>query len=679
MKKLTKLTVFILVFAMIAGMSSAFAAFSVPTSPLNTNDGVIKVIAARAGQIAPLILGADLVASTNLGASDGSFTGANAILGVFGSNINAKPDPWLYNYFYNLGQPAANKVFNATISEHQEDGTPAGDPTITEELTHKPNLILTQAEGVGDPSPTRFASYVNIINALPENTDGDLTNDYAPSFFTCSTSSLVVQCQNLIALANAINTVAGEKNLKTRYGNPYDTAANYDKYVWGYFFYVQEQLDSGALTKKSSAVLSGTSDSGANWNLAARTAGTGRPTSRLVEYVQDNTVLLNETVGANTATLAQVLACDVVIATGNNGNALRAAAATAGVPEADLPFIIDTLPTCLYGMIMQTHENALGIPLIQSMIYGDELGINPVYAAAYFYQNFFHITDNSALQETVTTLMASATLPTGVTTSLAQYDPQSVEAIIAAGVTYGTGKTRHADATPWAPDTSVPLGAGKDANPTVVYPPYVPVVNPKEEAIADEETPLTETPEPEDAFSDISAEDWYYEAVKYVREQGLMTGTSGSEFSPKLKLSRAMTATVIYRLAGEPAVTGENSFGDVKDGQWYTDPITWAAVSGIVGGYSDKQFGTLDDVTREQIVTILYRYAVLKGKDTTARAELDKFPDAGDLSSWAEDAMSWAVAIGLIDGRDGALAAKDGTTRAEFATLIMRYIEIVGK
>ncbi len=437
------------------------ATFSVPQEPLSTDDGVIKTTAARAGQIAPLILGCDLVGSSNLGASSGDYNRVNSILGVFGSDINENPDPYLYNYNYNLyaadnGLPT---VENATIAEEQADGTPASTEAALNILTHRPDLILNQAPGTGNAEPGEV--YADVIATLPENVDGDASNDYAPSFYTCSISTLVFQCENLINLAGVVNDVCAEKGLVTRYGDPYVVATDYDKFVWGYYFYVQKQIDEGAVAKKSAVVVSKTEDEGANWMLPALgTAVDQKKPNRLVEYVRDNTDTLNTT-EETTAALADVLACDVVIANGN-GQVLRDAAAAAGVAEEELPLIIDTLPTCLYGMVMQTHENALGIPFIQSVIYGDEIGLNPVYAAAYFYQSFFHITDNAALQETVSTLLETATLPQGVTTSLNLYDPLSVEEIVAEGIQYAVdnGLSRHDDTEAWNPDLTVGIGSG---------------------------------------------------------------------------------------------------------------------------------------------------------------------------------------------------------------------------
>ena len=439
-------------------VSSSAASITVPTNPLSTDDNVIKATAARAGQIAPLILGCNLVATSALGANT---------VNIFGSDINAIPDPYVYNYNYNENYAAKNgkeKVANAMIPEQQADGTPATPEAALNILTHRPDLILNQGAGTGNPAANKV--YAEIVTTLPENTDSDPNNDYAPYFYTCSISTLVYQCENLINLSKRINEICEEKGLVARYGDPYEIATDYDKYVWGYYFYIKEMIDNGTIQKKSAVVVSKTSDEGANWEMP--TLGTsvdqGKP-NRLVEYVRDNTTTLNGAT-AGTAPLADVLACDVVVAVGQ-GKALRDAAAAAGVKEADLPLIIDTLPTCLYGMTMQTHENALGIPFIQSIIYADELGLNPVYAAAYFYQNFFHITDNAALQEAASTLLETATLPKGITTSLNLYDPKAIEDIIIEGARYATtkGLFRHDDKTAWRPDMTV--GIGK-AEPVII-------------------------------------------------------------------------------------------------------------------------------------------------------------------------------------------------------------------
>lgn len=623
-------------------VSASAVTFSIPTQSMSTQDNVIKVTAARAGQIAPLILGCDLVGSSNLGASSGDYNKVNSILGVFGSDINANPDPYLWNYNYNLyaADNGKSTVTNATIAESQADGTPASTEAALNILTHRPNLILNQGAGTG--TSTANSVYAGVIATLPENTDSDTTNDYAPSYYTCSISTLVYQCENLINLAKTVDTVCTQDNLKTRYDDPYVIATNYDKYVWGYYFYVQEQLAEKNIQKKSVAVVSKTTDSGATWTLPAEgTSVSQNKPNRLVEYVRDNTNLLNTT-SETSAALADILKCDVVIANGN-GDTLRAAAAAAGYQESQLPLIIDKLPTCLYGMIMQTHENALGIPYLQSIIYGSELGINPVYAAAYFYQNFFHITDNDALQETVNTLLGSADLPSGVTTDLSQYDPKAVESTIVSGINYACSNnlTRQDDTEAWTPDMSVGIGANSSP------------------------------------FTDLTA-DWYKDAVSYSYYQHLFKGVSGTEFAPDATMNRAMVVTVLYRLAGSPAVTNPSTFTDLT-ADWYKDAVAWAQDKGITNGTSETTFSPDKAVTRQEFVTLLANYSkIVIGEDTASTTDLSGYTDASEVASWATDSMKWAVGCGLIQGIKGdagtALDPAGNATRAQAAVIFQRYL-----
>ena len=621
MKTRKRILSLLLAVILLAGLTISVraASFSIPQQPMSTDDGVIKVTASRAGQIAPLILGCNLVGSSNLGASSDDYNKVSSILGVFGSDINASPDPYLYNHNYNFyaAENGLSLVENATIAEEQAEGSSASTEAILNILTHRPDLILNQAGGTGNPAANEV--YSNVIVTLPENVDEDAANDYAPSYYTCSISTLVYQCENLKNLADIVNSVCAEKGLTTRYDDPHVIATDYDKFVWGYYFYVQQQLAEGGIAKKTVAVVGNTEDEGANWTLPAiGTEVKQNKPNRLVEYVRDNTDTLNTT-AETTAALADILACDVVIAN-RNGQVLRSAAAAAGVDEDDLPLIIDTLPTCLYGMIMQTHENALGIPYIQSIIYGDEIDLNPVYAAAYYYQNFFHITDEAALQETVSTLLEKATLPQGVTTSLNLYDPQAIEEIILSGITYAVsnGLKRHDDPNAWAPDMTVGIGAG-----TVI------------EA-------------PEKTFTDVPENAWYAPAVKYAVSKGLMKGTGDDTFDPEGPVTRATVITVLYRIAGSPAVTGDCPFTDLTD-NWYKAAVQWAYETGVTNGTSDTTFSPDKDITLEQLVTLFYRFENAAGGDVSKSADLSAYPNADSIHSWAKDAVAWAAGMGVVN------------------------------
>ena len=141
-------------------------------------------------------------------------------------------------------------------------------------------------------------------------------------------------------------------------------------------------------------------------------------------------------------------------------------------------------------------------------------------------------------------------------------------------------------------------------------------------------------------------------------------------------MTRAMLVTVLYRYEGSPDVMAENKFSDVATGQWYTDAIIWASESKIVEGYGDGIFGTNDSITREQVATMLKRYADWKKLGTSKTIELTSYTDAPQISSWALDAMKWANAEGLMTGRtDTTLVPNGNASRAEVATLFMRFIE----
>lgn len=175
-------------------------------------------------------------------------------------------------------------------------------------------------------------------------------------------------------------------------------------------------------------------------------------------------------------------------------------------------------------------------------------------------------------------------------------------------------------------------------------------------------------------FNDVSTYDWFYDAVMYAYSNGIMNGLDTNVFGPNETTTRAMLVTMLYRAAGEPAVRGTNTFRDVAANTWYTDAIIWASTNGIVTGVDDGLFNPNGAITREQLATILYRYAKYVGDDVSASASLAGFTDAGSISDYAKDAMSWAVAAGLFEGRDNGKLEPTGTaTRAEIATVFMRH------
>ena len=176
-------------------------------------------------------------------------------------------------------------------------------------------------------------------------------------------------------------------------------------------------------------------------------------------------------------------------------------------------------------------------------------------------------------------------------------------------------------------------------------------------------------------FTDVSADDWFYDPVCYIYSQGLMTGTSVTTFEPNISLSRAMLVAVLHRLEGSPAASGSD-FSDVADGDWYAQAVNWAASVGVVNGFDDGTFQPNAAITREQMAAILRNYAEYKGLDVTATGSLSTYTDANSVSDWAKDSVEWAVGSGLIGGyEDSTLRPQGTTTRAEVASVLQRYLE----
>ena len=179
-------------------------------------------------------------------------------------------------------------------------------------------------------------------------------------------------------------------------------------------------------------------------------------------------------------------------------------------------------------------------------------------------------------------------------------------------------------------------------------------------------------------FHDVAEGDWFYDAVRYAYENSLMDGVGDNLFAPNSETTRAQLVTILHRLAGEPEPGGDSGFADVETGTWYTDAVAWAAQNGIVNGVSDTEFAPGDNITREQLAVILYRYAAYQGYDVCQRADLSGFGDAESISGYAQEALSWAHAQGLVLGfEDGSLRPQGTASRAQIAAVLMRFLAAV--
>lgn len=170
-------------------------------------------------------------------------------------------------------------------------------------------------------------------------------------------------------------------------------------------------------------------------------------------------------------------------------------------------------------------------------------------------------------------------------------------------------------------------------------------------------------------FTDVPEDSWYAEFVDFVYERDLMTGTSAHRFSPQLKITRAMFAQILYRLAGSPVVNEPGDFVDVPGSSWYSDACLWAAESNIMSGYGENKFGPGDFITREQMMVVLNRFI----GDNKNNGDLSLFKDREQVSPWALASVSWGVGNGLMVGSNGFLNPRAGATRAEAAAILTRF------
>ena len=188
--------------------------------------------------------------------------------------------------------------------------------------------------------------------------------------------------------------------------------------------------------------------------------------------------------------------------------------------------------------------------------------------------------------------------------------------------------------------------------------------------------PPTSSPDPAPMpFTDVKEGDWFYDEVKYVYDNQLMDGMAPDKFRPYVDTSRGMLVTILYRLEGEPEVSGVSGYIDVPEGEWYTNAVNWANANGIVNGFPGKIYKPKQAVTRQELAAILYRYAKYKSYDVSARGDLSGFTDKSSVLEYAEEPLQWAVGAGLIKGKGTTttLAPRGKANRAETAIILQRF------
>ena len=181
-------------------------------------------------------------------------------------------------------------------------------------------------------------------------------------------------------------------------------------------------------------------------------------------------------------------------------------------------------------------------------------------------------------------------------------------------------------------------------------------------------------------YTDVPEDYPFYSEIREMYMRGMMTGTTPTTFEPETTLNRAFLAAVLYRRAGRPAQTYDGRFPDVNADDWFMPSVMWSSASGNIVGYNDGHFGPTDNLTREQLCTVLWRTAMtMDGCDNSARESLSDYPDAANVSEYAKEALEWCQAKGVLVPRDGKIAAWNPATRAELAAMLSRYLKAVGR
>lgn len=215
-------------------------------------------------------------------------------------------------------------------------------------------------------------------------------------------------------------------------------------------------------------------------------------------------------------------------------------------------------------------------------------------------------------------------------------------------------------------------GGGSASTPAGTVIPETPVPT------TENPVPTTETPGTDVSFTDVPATAWFADAVRFVVNNGCMKGLSATEFGPDVEMNRGMVVTILYRLAGSPVITTASSFNDVKAGMYYADAVAWASSNGIVKGFEDNTFRPDQKISREDLVTMLYRYETFTGADVSVAegVDLSAFGDAAQIGDYAVDSIKWACSKGLITGfEDGTIRPEGFATRAQVAVMLQRLMK----
>ncbi len=739
------------------GAADSSWSFTAPEKAISTSgsDGqrYIKMNAFRASIPIAALLGADLVAGGNITWQTQDADGNTVGLNLMGSDVNVNPDTYVSNFLY------VSKFFNyknqvRTFAWLKSDGSEATNEEVYSVLpqtefmypilTYDANTHNMYAAWGGNDSDTgalaelggvsktlymrpdliigndgtSYAEQISLINSFKEGDEyyqqGD--ENYSPTFVELGVGTLDQKIEGVKTVAASLNSVTEKSggSLTTRYGDPEEIANDYEKAIYGIYYYVMSNLKEygGTIEKKNVAYVSGYNADDKTYTVAT----TFNPDVQLMGTHTTNKVagkVTSEGSGEGETVEFKLTASDLTafdyIRTANLSTKKQMFAdfeqlglTKAQVPDVEEKTIIGVCNTATaWACNVITQE----FPITQIYAYRDELAkinpaVNPAAMVSYIAENWYHIsTEGNTLQNVTAKMLDNywnsvSDLDTPADKTNYVYNKEELEKCMEQGIAFAlanasnsatwldgtynindpiyqqitTGSNKNNVSIPdavlnsykekmqphaWTPDLSTGIGSNglPDVNPSTDY-----------------------AKQAAETFNDVEESQWFAASVGEAVAKNLFQGLSATEFGPDNNMTRAMAVTVLYRMAGSPAVSGSSAFTDVASSDYFADAVKWAVDNNITKGTSETEFTPDADVTREQFATFLYNYASATGGDVSQNTDLGGWDDHTDISSWARLPIRWAVDKKLISGMTDTTIVPQGTaTRAQIAAILVRY------
>jgi|GEM_PF-3199809 len=426
--------------------------YDAPTSPIAIDDNIITATAHRAASPILGMLGVNATSGFGMinGGAPADFTAAQACaaLGIWGTSLNESPDPYYWNYFYNFYAAANDKEIStdALINDDVAASPGAADGNLQEKygnvsvsLSTRPQIVVgVSGTGLTDG----YDEQLKTINSFTKDSayyqEGDET--YSPKLVSYQMTTIREMMDSVQRLADAITEVEKETGKTTRYGDVQVIAGDYEKYVYGIIAYVQSQLAAKGLEEKTVAVITSINEDG-TYTLADSLSSSATSLVRAYEYCVAVTNSLVDEIGSTTATLDQLLTADCIVTLNNQNISNSVLQESFGSKSYD-GIVVTNSPATLYGMTMNSVENAMGYAYVIGSIYCDVIDINPVELCAYFYEHFLHISDRAGVEQVVKTNFSETILPKGITSTLpSSYSAAKIEGMILTGMKYFVANT----------------------------------------------------------------------------------------------------------------------------------------------------------------------------------------------------------------------------------------------